>query len=190
MKVIEFGLESTLENGEPSIKWLSSQELCEEVIRLMANALVAEAKNREMLVRRVFRFEDGSVQVEAGQPALHVQWRRARFRAEDREAHLDLTQVALVDVISGSVIIVDNACPFEAAQYEEWPHKQSLIEYIADGPERQRFRPNVRPAQAGQRCHYVILNPADCPTLKAQSRCDDHLDGIDWPYPYKVPTFD
>ena len=190
MPDITYGCESTLANQEPTLHWCSTKDLREESIRLAREHCTATAKNTEVCLRRVLRLVDGSIHVELGSPALHVQWRRTRFRASHRTRHAYHDQLALVDVINGHVIIVDPKNPFEVSHYKEWSRDsclQELIPYSAheDSP-GDSFWPKVRPAHDGERCHYVVIAAADCATLKTKSRSTDYFAGTG---PYKVPAF-
>lgn len=187
-----FGLESTLGSNETQVAWFSTTELREQVLQLVSENLASAAKNEEMVARRLQYTDNGTIQAESGEPALHVRWQRTQFLAfniERSDYANDILkdvflQTALIDLISGRIVVVDLAEPFQASQYEAWPVQRSLNEQVWDNEKNEaiKVRPGVRPAQEGERCHYMLTDLADLDTLKAIADANQP-----WPLTYKVP---
>lgn len=188
-----FGLESTLGSNETQVAWFTTPELREQVLQLVSENLASSAKNEEMLARRLQYSDNGTVQTEPGEPALHVKWQRTQFLAfnvERSDYANDILkdvfqQTALIDLISGRIVIVDEEKPFQASQYVAWPVQRSLNEQVWDNEKNERIpvRPGVRPAQDGERCHYRLTDLADLGTLKSIADANQP-----WPLTYKVPS--
>jgi hypothetical protein len=186
-------MESTLGNNETQIDWFSSAQDREQVLQLVSETLASSAENVELLARRLQYTADGTIQPEPGEPALHVRWQRTQFRAcyiqrpesgDGLSRKEPLYQLALINLINGRIVIVEEAeVPFQPSQYEDWPEQRSLVEWIWGEEKSISFRPAVRPAQESERCHYVLSDLSNLDTLKIIADANKP-----WPVTYKVPS--
>jgi hypothetical protein len=170
MQIVAYGLEITRGSSSAYISWVDSCKAREDAICLMTRDAMAVASNEELRVRRVVKLEDGSIYVDAAAPALHVQWRRTWLRSEHSRDCSYQEQLALVDVISGRITVIDPENRFSPAQYLEWSKRPCLQEVTVVDGRLDTFWPSVRPARPGESAHYVVVSREDCLMLKTRSQ--------------------
>jgi hypothetical protein len=190
---ITFGCEVTINDTPPTQHWFENNRARDFAVSTIRPHLQAAADNRRVRVRNLLRLasmatNSRTTHVELGPDALHEQWRLAVFRAEHCNRHAYQNQQAIVDTLSGRVVIVDQRDPFQPSQLDEWSYRPCLEESIASTRAVRAFWPAVRPAQAGEDCHYVVVDPADCKSLNTESRPPDYLGSRLVPK-FRVPSF-
>lgn len=185
MQVSAFGIRYFHGRDQPDVSWFPTKESRDLAIETIRDGLIREASNEEALVHSLVKLSDESTYVEEGPPALHVQWRRTLFRSSHSEMHTYRNQVALVDVIGGRVLIVEQQDPFNASDRQVWNKSPCLEEISNVNGKPNSFWPPVRMAAPSENCHYVVVDREDLWVLKNQSNISKMHQGSG---PYPIPA--
>lgn len=166
---LTYGCEIAVDKKHTSHHWFSSKQERDSVVDEIAKDLRRAADNVEVRVLLLVRLPDESVYRAHGPAALHVKWRECVVRMSHRAQFCYQQQRAVVDVISGRVVIDDVKEPFEVSQYDEWPMGLVIEERFSDSRPgaSASFWPSLRPASANERCHYVIATEKDVSVLRS-----------------------
>ncbi len=169
MTQVILGCEVTIDRNAPTLHWFESQQERETHINAISATLRKTFDTREVKAIRVANV-NGTVYAEHGPAAVHEKWRLTMLRASHRKHYCYSEWVAFVDTIGGKVVVCDKKKPFKPSMYSKWSREVTLEEAYPTAYGVELFWPHVRPALAGEQCHYRVLNAKDILTLNKVSR--------------------
>lgn len=165
---LTFGIEVTVADEAPVEHWYVSRVARDQAVQGMSLGLRRAAANQEVRAIALVRLPDGSVHTARGAAALHEQWRPTVFRASHKTLPSYMDQAAIVDVVTGRVLIADRGQKYKVGQHATYTRELCLEEYSINKVKQVAW-PSVRSAVEGEGAHYMVARKADLHLLQSHT---------------------